>query len=113
MRNNQKGMSDIFIILGLLVFSSGIIIAMIGLTQSRIRTASIRKNSAFDYSIVNSAAETFVQAFKAAERHYIETTSTCDTVKPFIQALKSGSDCNSNVQIFNNSYSDIDPGLNT
>jgi hypothetical protein len=47
-----------------------------------------------------SAADTLFHAYKQEEQRYFKSLSNCATVRPFIQALKEGSSCETEVEVF-------------
>ncbi len=47
-----------------------------------------------------SAADTLYYAYKQEEQRYHKTLASCGKAKPFIEAIKKGSGCNSSVTVF-------------
>lgn len=111
-KKSQRGFSDITMILALSALSAVLVSGMMNWTSERIKVSVKKELSDLEKLYVSSGADTFLQAFRAAERIYLRSTSACSSARPFIQALAEGSGCAMTIQLFNSSPAIPDPGMN-
>lgn len=107
-RNRQRGASEILLALILSGIAAAGILAYFNYASLLVKDYAANLDSQSRLIEDESAIETFLLAYRAAERSYLRQISGCDSAFPFLYALRSGTGCPTTVTLFSKSVDAAD-----
>lgn len=107
-RRGQSGQQGLWITLLLLM--AGIVTSMSYFLNLSVKSTGRKIVANRSYLRNSSTAETALVAYRLAEVKYLSALSTCNSARPFMEALKLGTGCPTGVKVFD-SADPSDPGV--